>query len=163
MKERYWNNTDQPEDVTDEEWDKRCSDWDKALGGDGCSAPVESGTQIVFDEPEYSIMSQLGILDSSEDLKLILEKVNKRYIGRVRDRCIEEYINNNKEELLKESERKDLVWATTSMYLKASDAFEEFKKTQEYETMCEEEQRGMYKITKHLLRYKISDFIKENR
>ncbi len=30
----YWNNTDQPSYLTDEQWDRRRRDWDKALGED---------------------------------------------------------------------------------------------------------------------------------
>ncbi|MDA8344970.1 MAG: hypothetical protein M0Z66_05750 [Thermaerobacter sp.] len=31
----YWNSTDQPSYLTDEQWDRRRRDWDKALGEDG--------------------------------------------------------------------------------------------------------------------------------
>lgn len=34
----YWNNTDQPDDVTDEEWEARRQAWDRSLGWD---APAE--------------------------------------------------------------------------------------------------------------------------
>lgn len=36
----YWNNTDQPDDVTDAEWDERRQVWDRILGWD---APVTRG------------------------------------------------------------------------------------------------------------------------
>lgn len=42
----YWNNTDQPDGITDEEWDARGRAWDKALGDDGI--PALSGFSITL-------------------------------------------------------------------------------------------------------------------
>jgi len=40
----YWNNTDRPNDISDEEWDKRKEDWNIALPGAG--VPNENGVLI---------------------------------------------------------------------------------------------------------------------
>ena len=39
----YWNNTDKPEDLTDEQWEQRRTDWDTALGGTGDERPSSCG------------------------------------------------------------------------------------------------------------------------
>jgi hypothetical protein len=39
----YWDNTDQPEDVTDEEWEERRVTWDRCLGYD---PPVRRGVSF---------------------------------------------------------------------------------------------------------------------
>jgi hypothetical protein len=44
----YWNNTDKPDDLTDEEWDRRGKDCDEALGGHGCLAPAECGLSRIL-------------------------------------------------------------------------------------------------------------------
>ena len=37
----YWNNTDKPDDIIDEEWDERGKEWEKALNKSGI--PGENG------------------------------------------------------------------------------------------------------------------------
>ncbi len=44
----YWNNTDEPEDVSPEEWEQRRLDWDAALPGAG--VPALSGLCLKFFE-----------------------------------------------------------------------------------------------------------------
>ena len=53
----YWNNTDKPEGITDEDWVKRESDWNKALPGMGVTARCGlCTTNIINDEDLFSIM-----------------------------------------------------------------------------------------------------------
>lgn len=42
----YWNNTDKPDELTDEQWERRRKDWDTALPGIGI--PSENGFIIEF-------------------------------------------------------------------------------------------------------------------
>lgn len=41
----YWNNTDKPTSISDEDWDKRCEEWDIALTGIGI--PADCGFEYV--------------------------------------------------------------------------------------------------------------------
>lgn len=59
----YWNNTDPPDDVTEEEWDERARIWNEALCDHGHGVPAmegftidisdPSGPGFVFDEPIF--------------------------------------------------------------------------------------------------------------
>ena len=42
----YWNNTDMPDDVTEEEWDKRHQDWSEAFSGSSSWVPSEAGWSV---------------------------------------------------------------------------------------------------------------------
>lgn len=85
----YWNNTDPPEDVTEEEWDARGAEWDEALGESGI--PAESGFTFQFVEPGFmhfpkmseisdvrpSIEDRVTWLVKEEIFRLALEAVPK--------------------------------------------------------------------------------------
>ena len=51
----YWNNTDRPEEITIKEWEKRESDWNKALPGPGITARCGLCTcNIINDDDLFS-------------------------------------------------------------------------------------------------------------
>ena len=152
----YWDNTDEPEDVTDEEWDQRCEDWNKALGGDGYSSPVESGSIIVFDEPDHIILSDYRVWEDEEMVERVLKKVNERYHMLVHEEFIRNHINEATKDLSEEEKEKSRNM--TGFYLDAKEELQEFKKTEEYAKRCEEEKADMTIVTPHLLKSRISDF-----
>ena len=47
----YWNNTDKPEGITDKQWERRCVDWDKALGERGI--PAYTGLSAKITDNSY--------------------------------------------------------------------------------------------------------------
>lgn len=49
----YWNNTDEPEDMTEAEWKQREIDWDIALGDS--AIPAENGFTLQFVREGYSL------------------------------------------------------------------------------------------------------------
>lgn len=56
----YWNNTDRPSYLTDEEWDRRRRDWDKALGEDGIPSLHGFGIDYhhVYGHPDFEQILQ---------------------------------------------------------------------------------------------------------
>lgn len=44
----YWNNTDRPDDISERQWDKRCEDWNKALGETGIPSLQGFGVKCVL-------------------------------------------------------------------------------------------------------------------
>lgn len=44
----YQNSTDGPEDISEQDWEKRSNDWDKVLGGDGWGKPIDNGYEFTF-------------------------------------------------------------------------------------------------------------------
>ena len=67
----YWNNTDRPDDISEQDWNNRGKDWEVALGGDGYGKPIDNGysfniiskgipigswRQIVKDYPQWKTM-----------------------------------------------------------------------------------------------------------
>lgn len=55
----YQNQTDQPEEISEEAWNQRRSDWDNALGGDGWATPQECG--FLYEPYDDSILSFFGM------------------------------------------------------------------------------------------------------
>ena len=49
----YWNNTDKPDDVSEEEWEQRKIDWDNALPG--CGVPRVAGITLDIISSKYDI------------------------------------------------------------------------------------------------------------
>lgn len=45
---QYWDSTDKPDDVSEEEWEKRRQDWETALGADPLWRPAACGPVIEF-------------------------------------------------------------------------------------------------------------------
>ena len=66
----YWNNTDQPDGVSDEEWEERCSDWRVALPGH--STPAENGFLLNMDSGYWLFP------DSFEDVAAYLPSFDER-------------------------------------------------------------------------------------
>lgn len=48
----YQNQTDPPEELSEQEWEKRKTDWDLVLGGDGYGRPVDFGYTFTFHDRE---------------------------------------------------------------------------------------------------------------
>jgi hypothetical protein len=44
----YQNSSDKPENISQEDWNKRSSDWDTVLGGNGWGRPIDNGLQFTF-------------------------------------------------------------------------------------------------------------------
>lgn len=91
----YYNNTDKPESITDEEWDNRGKDWDKALG---YNAPSDNGLMVEFIN-KNTLLNNLMFKDLSEDIKEIyeyrLEKVAKSYVHRLYYKRIKRILNDD--------------------------------------------------------------------
>lgn len=62
----YWNNSDRPEDLDEEEWDRRKECWEKALARDPFSRPAGCGPVIEF-MPDHTIISQSDIFNHLPD------------------------------------------------------------------------------------------------
>lgn len=55
----YWDNTDKPDELTDDEWDKRRDDWNKALP-DALGVPRQNGFVIKLVDSEFDLTKRLG-------------------------------------------------------------------------------------------------------
>jgi len=150
----YYDNSDKPEDISDYDWTIRHENWCEALGGDMSLSPVEAGSIIVFDEPEYQLMSQFGIWDDTDYIKTLLDKINERYRWDVKDA----YVNAKAEEFANAAP-KDSQRSRSSYFIDASEAYQVFKRSAEYEERCKEAKEKMVLITEELLKTKISTFI----
>jgi len=86
----YWNNTDRPDEVSEEEWDQRSEDWDKALGD---SAPAQVGFS-------YSCIGKheippIGQLDYCEEF---VKPVEERALRLAEDLLFDEFVKERKAE-----------------------------------------------------------------
>lgn len=90
----YWNNTDKPDELTEEEWDQRRSDWNEVL--DRSFFFTGSGVSIDLPETKARTFSRLdddGLieeLNTTENLNSIREKISTRILSDL-------VLNKNKE------------------------------------------------------------------
>lgn len=79
----YWDNVDEPENISIDEWNKRENDWNNALGGDGFSKPCDVG--LIY-EPDYN--------ESLFDLNLNFEYLKNKYPSILdKNKRIEKFLN----------------------------------------------------------------------
>lgn len=104
----YWNNTDKPDELTEDEWDQRGKDWDEALGGAGYSTPAECGlTRTIIPAGWFWLKSLTGPVKA--ELAVIADgmapelDVNRRS----RIQAFHALINKYMKEHASESEGKD--------------------------------------------------------
>lgn len=83
----YQNQTDQPDDVSDKEWNQRKRDWDKALPGFGM--PAREGYSFEILDNDFPIGHQFHI-----DYKVV-PSVKKRAHDIARDRVYHAYMKKN--------------------------------------------------------------------
>lgn len=89
----YWNNTDKPDELTEEEWDERRSDWNEVLDrsflftGTGFSIDLPGTKTRTFLAPDEEL---INVLNTAENLNSIREKASTRILSDL-------IINRNKE------------------------------------------------------------------
>lgn len=81
----YWNNSDSPEDVTDEEWDQRKNDWeflDGPICNHGMVIAVDDMLNFYTDEESYSQfeLQEWGFRCRETAKTIILNKVDQKQI-----------------------------------------------------------------------------------
>lgn len=70
----YWNNTDQPDTITDYEWNLRKENWEKI------DIPILSGVSItLLNSSKYEIFNSYGCKEQKDIVKNILNDLNKEY------------------------------------------------------------------------------------
>lgn len=80
----YWNNTDKPDELTEEEWDERRSDWNEVLDrnffftGSGISIDLPETKTRTFLMPEEKL---INALNTTENLNSIREKISTRILS----------------------------------------------------------------------------------
>lgn len=80
----YWNNTDKPDELTEEEWDERRSDWNEVLDrnffftGSGISIDLPETKTRTFLMPEEKL---INVLNTAENLNSIREKISTRILS----------------------------------------------------------------------------------
>ena len=80
----YWNNTDKPDELTEEEWDERRSDWNEVLDrnffftGSGISIDLPETKTRTFLMPEEKL---INALNTAENLNSIREKISTRILS----------------------------------------------------------------------------------
>jgi hypothetical protein len=89
----YYNNSDQPENITNAEWNKRGKEWDVALGDDGI--PGNKALQ-------YHPIPEFFQMPSYEDIKEFIPSLAKRSEMHVNDKAFVEYCENSKDEETKQ-------------------------------------------------------------
>lgn len=98
----YWNNEEQDESITDEEWEQRRIDWDIALGSSG--VPAENG--LSFDPFK-------NILFLRHTNELVLKHIpdkDKRAKNIAKELLWLEYYDNEQHKLLDENATFKLAW-----------------------------------------------------
>lgn len=86
----YWNNTDPDEDCTEEEWEQRKIDWDKALPG--YTLPLEAGliAEFVKGYPSRSELSSERILSKIPSAKVRANTIAKEKVRNEKFKQLEE-------------------------------------------------------------------------
>lgn len=87
----YWNNTDEPEGVSESEWEQRKKDWDEALGESGI--PSQNGFEVTLSLP-YLYYNRPTV----DDLLKLVPTYEKRIDKWVRREAINEIAKIIKEE-----------------------------------------------------------------
>jgi hypothetical protein len=88
----YWNNTDKPDDLSDEDWDKRENDWDKALSK-GHGIPNKCGMGIDLFNYKWDL-SLRNIMADWDEFAKNFPSLEKRVERKVRYILLDEFINN---------------------------------------------------------------------
>lgn len=119
----YFNNTDKPDELTDEQWGKRHDDWALALLGEGkTGVPKIEGLSVVIAEkklPYYFHVKEKG-QEATEILakiaeKMPLEKRIRNYVKNFATNLIlREKINQMKEEGIEEKEINNCIFSLVS-------------------------------------------------
>ena len=142
----YWNNTDQDEDCTDEEWVQRRDDWDAALTGAG--VPVECGSVVEFSSPDYKYLTPF-ICGESEFKSMVeenLKGLERRFEGRVK----REFFDAKQAELMETSGDTRGTWSDTfSKWM--SEFKDEYVGSDEYNERCEHFKSILPELTLDLL------------
>lgn len=97
----YWNNTDRPDDLTDEEWDNRRKDWGPAIEA---SSPSKIGFSI-------ELTGDFDVVISDGDLLENIHTFDDRVSNRAKMAAIEEIVSE------KVSGERDRI--TPSVYVRA--------------------------------------------
>ena len=80
----YWNNTDKPDELTEEEWDQRRSDWNEVLDrsffftGSGISIELPETKTRTFLMPDEKL---INVFNTEENLNSIREKISTRILS----------------------------------------------------------------------------------
>lgn len=81
----YWNNTDQPDGITDGEWEKRKEDWDIALPGAGIPSREGSTVHMTYSFYQRDLSVILPYFSTKEERarEKAIEVVEERYMEKL--------------------------------------------------------------------------------
>lgn len=133
----YQNQCDPPTNISKHLWDKRRTDWDLVLGGNGCGTPRDNGYLFEFSDERLPWRVQKGSLMDfvpSDD-----ERATHLFKNMFIDKTVEENSLG-----LPEDNRVSCI---TGIWLRAHDEWKEFKETSDYAVQIEELKNKLTKIT----------------
>ncbi|MEX0930979.1 MAG: hypothetical protein WDZ68_01660 [Candidatus Paceibacterota bacterium] len=90
----YWNNTDKPDDLTDEQWDERGRIWDAAI------KPYRPPSECSINANlSYAHGLDNGLTDTKDNIETVLPDMKVRTSRIANDQLFEEYKKNSDEEV----------------------------------------------------------------
>lgn len=103
----YWDNTDKPDELTDEEWDTRRKEWDEVFGGNGWGVPLlESLSATAF----CDISLPIGVFINSDTIKKEIKEFIPTFKERIQKRAknivLEEEMNKRVDAIEDENKKK---------------------------------------------------------
>ena len=134
---QYWNNTDQPEDIANKEWQKRCEDWDKVLGS-------EPPSNVGF---TYSFINNLDLFmikDGIDPYMKYVDSVTKRAKCMAKTICFNKYIQKNDIKI----DCDDPVQRNAIIHKQAENFFKTKKGKEQIKKQKEKIKKKLKKITK---------------
>lgn len=103
----YQNQTDKPDEISNEEWEQRRKDWNEALGGDGWGRPIDNGFKFTFTDEEVSYPYPV-----IEEVIAELPSFEERLAEISKEKYVSDYIKSKTKEKSKQEQDDQLleVW-----------------------------------------------------
>lgn len=165
----YWNNTDQPDTITDYEWNIRREHW-KAI-----DIPLFSGISITFvKSPKYEVFFMYNLKSSIHHVEKVLEDLNKdmtidkrveQYIKKIKENIAYKYCydlaikENNLENAEREKITDFIMSKGMSIYFKSRDRVRDNEFTDEEKEQFYEKENLIRKLLKN--NFILDDFSKK--
>lgn len=130
----YWNNTDPPDDMSEEEWDKRRDDWNEALPGIGVPARCGFCCELTFDDlPVYQDV--VANAPTFEDrIKRVVANATSVEYDRIRLAEISD------------TEKEESIWKILAQYTRYCDSEEGKAVAKQVEERCRQELKPVLTI-----------------
>lgn len=135
----YWNNTDQPDDISYEEWERIGKDWDIVLAK-GRGIPAEAGMAIDLFDITFKMYPR-DIIEGWDTYKKLIPSKKKRVEEKVLDIMLTKYINGKYEEIGIDPNNMSIYDFNYSRYIKWKKEFMELYNSDEATIKEKEETR----------------------